>query len=246
LIVLMAQTGSFVPARSARIGLVDRIFTRIGAHDDITSGQSTFMVEMTETASILHHATRRSLVLLDEIGRGTSTWDGLAIARALVEYLHNAPRMGCRTLFATHFLELTALANVLPGVCCARMDVLEEGDRIVFLHRVVPGAADRSYGVHVAELAGVPRGLTRRAKEILVDLEQGPAKESAGRRRRAMTAPVENEVSLQLTFFAPPDPLTAALREIDVESLSPLEALTMLYELKRAALNGVASENGRI
>ena len=154
LIVLMAQIGSFVPATAARIGLVDRIFTRIGAHDDISSGQSTFMVEMLELANILHHATPRSLVLLDEIGRGTSTWDGLAIARAVVEYLHNSSRLGCRTLFATHFHELTSLADHLPGVFCARMDVLEEGDRVVFLHRVVPGGADRSYGVHVAELAG--------------------------------------------------------------------------------------------
>jgi DNA mismatch repair protein MutS len=244
LIVLMAQTGSFVPARAARIGLVDRIFTRIGARDDIASGQSTFMVEMTETANILHHATGRSLVLLDEIGRGTSTWDGLAMARALVEYLHNAPRLGCRTLFATHFLELTALADVLPGVCCARMDVLEDGDRIVFLHRVVPGAADRSYGIHVAELAGVPRGLTRRAKEILLDLEHGPARESSGRRGRAMAAPGGNDLSLQLTFFAPPDPVITALRDLDVESLTPLEALTQLYELKRTALGQDSSGNG--
>jgi DNA mismatch repair protein MutS len=242
LIVLLAQTGSFVPAKSARIGLVDRIFTRIGARDDIASGQSTFMVEMTETANLLHHATRRSLVLLDEIGRGTSTWDGLAIARALVEYLHNAPRLGCRTLFATHFLELTALADVLPGVCCSRMDVLEEGERIVFLHRVVPGAADRSYGIHVAELAGVPRALTRRAREILTDLERGPAIESATRRRRAMATPITGEMALQLTLFAPPDPVIATLREIDVESLSPLEALTMLYELKRRVDKAPATE----
>lgn len=246
LIVIMAQSGSFVPARSAHIGLVDRIFTRIGARDDIASGHSTFMVEMTETANILHHATERSLVLLDEIGRGTSTWDGLAMARALVEYLHNSPRLGCRTLFATHFLELTALADVLPGVCCARMDVLEDGDKIVFLHRVVPGAADRSYGIHVAELAGAPRGLTRRAKEILVDLEKGPATEATSRRRRAMAAPVANDSTLQLTFFSPPDPVLTALRELDVESLSPLEALTTLYELKRAAVGQVASENGHV
>src|SRR5215213_2374728 len=148
LIVLLAQIGSFVPATAARIGLVDRIFTRIGAHDDIASGQSTFMVEMLELANILHHATPRSLLLLDEIGPGTSTWDGLAIARAVVEYLHNSSHLGCRTLFATHFHELTALADHLPGVFCARMDVLEEGDRVVFLHRVMPGGADRSYGVH--------------------------------------------------------------------------------------------------
>ena len=235
LIVLMAQIGSFVPATAARIGLVDRIFTRIGAHDDIASGQSTFMVEMLELANILHHATPRSLVLLDEIGRGTSTWDGLAIARAVVEYLHNSSRLGCRTLFATHFHELTALADHLPGVFCARMDVLEEGDRVVFLHRVVPGGADRSYGVHVAELAGVPRALTRRAREILTDLEQRAAGDATKGRRRAMSSPAPDTMTMQLTLFAPPSPVVTAISELDVESLSPLEALTKLFELKRLA-----------
>lgn len=234
LIVLMAQIGSFVPATSARIGLVDRIFTRIGAQDDISSGQSTFMVEMLETASLLHHASERSLVLLDEIGRGTSTWDGLAIARSIVEYLHNAPRLGCRTLFATHFHELTAVADLLPGVCCARMDVLEEGDRIVFLHRVVPGAADRSYGIHVAELAGIPKAVTRRAREVLTQLESGSATESRSR-RKAMSTPAPETGTFQLTLFAPPHPALTALRDLDVESLSPIEALTRLYELKQLA-----------
>jgi DNA mismatch repair protein MutS len=235
LIVLMAQIGSFVPATSARIGLVDRIFTRIGAQDDIAAGQSTFMVEMLETANILHNATPRSLVLLDEIGRGTSTWDGLAIARAVIEYLHNSPRLGCRTLFATHYHELTALADLLPGVCCARMDVLEDGDRVVFLHRVVPGAADRSYGIHVAEVAGIPRALIRRAREILSDLERGPGAEAAKVRKRAMARPAPENLSLQLTFFAPPSPVVDALRALDVESLTPLEALTKLYELRQLA-----------
>jgi DNA mismatch repair protein MutS len=234
LIVLMAQIGSFVPAKSARVGLVDRIFTRIGAHDDIASGQSTFMVEMLETANLLHHATPRSLVLLDEIGRGTSTWDGLAIARSIVEYLHNAPRLGCRTLFATHFHELTAVAELLPGVCCARMDVLEEGDRVVFLHRVVPGAADRSYGIHVAGLAGIPKAVTRRAREVLAQLESGSAGETRSR-RNAMTTPAAESRNFQLTLFAPPHPALTALRELDVESLSPIEALTRLYELKQLA-----------
>jgi len=235
LIVLMAQIGSFVPATSARIGVVDRIFTRIGAQDDIATGHSTFMVEMLETASILHHATPRSLVLLDEIGRGTSTWDGLAIARAVVEYLHNASRLGCRTLFATHFHELTELADHLPGVCCVRMDVLEEGDRVVFLHRVVPGAADRSYGIHVAEIAGIPRALTRRAEEILAELERGSATGTGRQRRRAMATATPEAVSLQLTMFAPPSPVLAEIHALDVETLSPLEALTKLYELKRLA-----------
>ena len=235
LIVLMAQIGSFVPAAAARIGLVDRIFTRIGAQDDISSGQSTFMVEMIETANILHHATPRSLVLLDEIGRGTSTWDGLAIAREVAEYLHNATRLGCRTLFATHFHEMTALSDHLPGVCCARMDVLEEGDRVVFLHRVVPGGADRSYGIHVAELAGVPKALTRRAREILSDLEKSTSKDARQGRERAMATPAPTNGSFQLTLFAPPNPVVASIQELDVESLSPLEALTKLYELKRLA-----------
>jgi DNA mismatch repair protein MutS len=235
LIVLMAQIGSFVPASAARIGLVDRIFTRIGAQDDIASGQSTFMVEMLELANILHHATPRSLVLLDEIGRGTSTWDGLAIARAVVEYIHNSSRLGCRTLFATHFHELTALADHLPGVFCARLDVLEEGDRVVFLHRVVPGGADRSYGVHVAELAGVPRALTRRAREILTDLEQRAIIDGGKSRRQAMASPAPNHATMQLTLFAPPSPVVTAIRDLDVEALSPLEALTKLFELKRLA-----------
>ncbi|MFT4039873.1 MAG: DNA mismatch repair protein MutS, partial [Thermomicrobiales bacterium] len=238
LIALLAQVGSFVPANSARIGLVDRIFSRIGAQDDISAGQSTFMVEMLETANIVHHATHRSLVLLDEIGRGTSTWDGLAIARALVEHLHNAPGLGCRTLFATHFHELTVLADYLPGVVCARMDVLEEGDRVVFLHRVVPGGADRSYGIHVAELAGLPRALTRRAREILADLEQGPAAPAA-RERQARAPRAAAAPAMQLTLFAPPSPALEALRALDVDSLTPLEALNRLYELKH-----LASEDG--
>jgi DNA mismatch repair protein MutS len=170
LIVLLAQVGSFVPAGAARIGLVDRIFTRVGAQDDLTAGQSTFMVEMVETASILRHATRKSLVILDEIGRGTSTYDGVAIAQAVVEHLHG-PQGGPRTLFATHYHELASLQGVLPRVRNYRVDVLEEGDRVVFLHRVVPGQAGRSYGIHVARLAGVPRAVTRRAEEVLAGLE---------------------------------------------------------------------------
>ncbi|MFN8590048.1 MAG: DNA mismatch repair protein MutS [Thermomicrobiales bacterium] len=237
LVVLLAQIGSFVPATTARVGLVDRIFTRIGAQDDISSGQSTFMVEMLETAVILNQATARSLVLLDEIGRGTSTWDGLAIARGVVEYLHNASRLGCRTLFATHFHELTELADLLPGVCCARMDVLEEGDRVVFLHHVVPGAADRSYGIHVAELAGVPRALTRRAREILTDLERGPDAAAGKSRRRVMATPAPEPVAMQLTLFSPPHPVVTAIEALEVEAMSPLEALTKLYELKRMTAN---------
>ena len=245
LITLLAQIGSFVPAERARIGLVDRIFTRIGAQDDIAGGQSTFMVEMLETANILHHATPRSLVVLDEIGRGTSTYDGLAIARAIVEHLHNSPRLGCKTLFATHYHELTELEAILPRVRCAKMDVLEEGERVVFLRRVVPGGADRSYGVHVAQLAGIPQAVVRRAREILADLEgmgRHPVADAASggsRRRTAMRAPAPvPDPAFQLTLFGQPDPAAEALKALDVEALSPLEAITKLFELQRLARDG--------
>jgi DNA mismatch repair protein MutS len=173
LIVLMAQIGSYVPAASAHIGIVDRIFTRIGAHDDIAAGRSTFMVEMIEAATIVRSATARSLVVLDEVGRGTSTFDGMAIAQAIVEDLHAADRPGGapKTIFATHYHELTALAGALPRLRTYRVDVLERGDDVVFLHAVVEGGADRSYGVHVARLAGVPERVTRRAAELLAQLE---------------------------------------------------------------------------
>ncbi len=230
LIVLLAQIGSFVPAQHARIGLVDRVFTRIGAHDDIAAGQSTFMVEMVETAIILRQATRRSLVVLDEVGRGTSTYDGLAIARAVVEYLHNHPRLGCRTLFATHYHELTELERVLPRVRNYRMEVLEEGDRIIFLHKVVRGGADKSYGIHVAQLAGLPQAVVRRAQEILADLESGRASERA-RRRGAMTK--TPPLTVQLTLFSPPHPVLERLKALELDALTPLEALTILYELQR-------------
>ncbi len=226
LIALMAQIGCFVPADSARIGLVDRIFTRVGAQDDIASGQSTFMVEMTETAYILGHCTPRSLVVLDEIGRGTSTYDGLAIAQAVVEYLHNNPRAAAKTLFATHYHELNALADVLPRVRNYRMDVLEEGDEVVFLRKVVPGGADRSYGIHVARLAGVPRAVVRRAQELLKGLESG------GHRNGG--APRE-EPEPQLTFLNPDDGLLREIASLEVEAMTPLEALTHLFELRSRA-----------
>lgn len=230
LIVLMAQIGSFVPARRAHIGLVDRIFTRIGAQDDIALGQSTFMVEMVETATILRQATRRSLVVLDEVGRGTSTYDGLAIARAVVEYLHNHPQLGCRTLFATHYHELTELEQVLPRVRNYRMDVLEEGDQVIFLHRVVRGGADKSYGIHVAQLAGVPQAVVRRAREILRELEERRPLER-DRRRRVMAQ--EAPVTIQLTLFGPAPPVIERLKTLELDAMTPLEALTVLYELQR-------------
>jgi DNA mismatch repair protein MutS len=218
-IVLLAQCGSFVPADQAIVGLVDRIFTRVGAHDDIAAGMSTFMVEMTETANILNHATRSSLVILDEVGRGTSTYDGVSIAQAVVEYLHDSPRLGCRTLFATHYHELTALAEVLPRVRNQRVEVLDEGDTVRFLHRVVPGGADRSYGIHVAALAGLPSGVIARSRQVLAELE----------RQRPLEPP---EFQLGLPMEMAPDPLRKELEEIEPDKLSPLEALQKLYELR--------------
>ncbi|MHB8613597.1 MAG: DNA mismatch repair protein MutS [Candidatus Dormibacteraceae bacterium] len=218
-IVLLAQCGSFVPAESAVVGLADRIFTRVGAHDDITAGMSTFMVEMTETANILNHATRASLVILDEVGRGTSTYDGLSIAQAVVEYLHESPKLGCRTLFATHYHELTALAEKLPRVSNQRVEVLEDGGTVRFLHRVVPGGADRSYGIHVAALAGLPSGVIARARQVLGELE----------RQKPLEPP---EVQLGLPIELAPDPIRKELEELQPDSLSPLEALQKLYELR--------------
>ena len=223
LIALLAQMGSFVPARSARLSLTDRIFTRIGAQDEIHAGQSTFMVEMVETANILHHATRRSLLVLDEIGRGTSTYDGVSIAWAVVEYLHNHPRLRSRTFFATHYHELTRLAGTLPGVRNYNVAVSEEGGQVVFLHKIVPGGADRSYGIHVAELAGLPRPVINRAQEILSELE------SDARRLRAE----ESVPARQLALFPDTSPLVDDLRRLDIASLTPLEALTKLYEWQR-------------
>jgi len=222
LIVLLAQIGSFVPASSARIGLVDRIFTRIGAQDEIYAGQSTFMVEMTETANILHHATRRSLLILDEIGRGTSTYDGVAIAWSVVEYIHNHPDLQARTLFATHYHELIQLADVLPGVKNYNVAVVESDGRIVFLHKIVPGGSDRSYGIHVAQLAGLPPPVIQRANEIIQNLEN-----TTGR-----TIETSQPQSQQMTLFPDTNPMLQELNKIDINSLSPIEAITKLYEWK--------------
>ena len=228
LIVLMAQVGSFVPAESATIGVVDRIFTRIGLQDDLAVGQSTFMVEMVETASILNHATERSLIVLDEIGRGTSTYDGLAIARATAEYLHSHPRLGCKTLFATHYHELTELAAYLPRVRNYNVAVSEERGEVVFLRRIAPGGADRSYGVHVARLAGLPGSVVNRAWDILSDLEgAGPSKD--GREPDGERPPE------QLPLLGPDPAVIEDLLSYDIASLTPLEAITRLYELQEKA-----------
>ncbi len=231
LIVLMAQIGSFVPADRAEIGLVDRIFTRVGAQDDIATGRSTFMVEMTETAHILHHATRRSLIILDEIGRGTSTYDGLAIARAVLEYLHNHPRLGSRTIFATHYHELTELAEVLPRLRNLNVAVSEERGTVVFLRRIVPGGADRSYGIHVGQLAGLPRTVIHRAEEVLAQLE---GRGDKAERREALRQVM---VVQQLPLFgsSTADRVVEELNRLRVEELTPLEAINKLYELKRLA-----------
>ena len=227
-IVLMAQVGSFVPAESATIGLVDRIFTRVGLQDDLSLGQSTFMVEMLETASILNHATRRSLIILDEIGRGTSTYDGLAIARAVAEYIHNHPRLGCKTLFATHYHELTRLADSLPRVRNHKVAVSEERDEVVFLRRIVPGGADKSYGVHVARLAGLPGSVVSRAWEVLRELENGSrGVPVSGSPRRRATPPRE-----QLSLFQEVPAAIEELAQLDVASMTPLEAINKLYELQ--------------
>lgn len=242
LIVLLAQIGSFVPAREAHIGVVDRIFTRVGAQDEITAGQSTFMVEMLETALILSQSTPRSLLILDEVGRGTSTYDGLAIAQAVVEYLHNSPRLRAKTLFATHFHELTALERYLPHVRNYNVAVVEDGERVVFLHKIVPGGADRSYGIHVAQIAGLPRPVIKRAREILAELEERAAEPAASGRRRGKQAPVG-----QLPLFAvAAHPVVQALCDLRVDEMSPLEALSKLYELQRLARGeqGVGSPSG--
>ncbi|MGH8631326.1 MAG: DNA mismatch repair protein MutS, partial [Burkholderiales bacterium] len=227
LIVLMAQVGSFVPAREARIGIVDRIFSRVGALDDIAAGRSTFMVEMVETAMILHNATPRSLLIFDEIGRGTSTYDGMAIARAVVEFIHNRPEAAAKTLFATHYHELVELASFLPRVRNYNVAVAEEGGQVVFLHRILPGGADRSYGVHVAQLAGLPQPVVVRAQELLMELETS----RPGRR----ASPQRTEASPQLPLFAPEDGLRRELAGLDVDSMTPLQAITKLYELAERA-----------
>jgi DNA mismatch repair protein MutS len=231
-IVLLAQIGSYVPAEAATIGLVDRIFTRIGAQDDLATGQSTFMVEMVETANILHHATARSLIILDEIGRGTSTYDGLAIARAVVEYLHNNKRCGARTLFATHYHELIEVAKMLPRVLSMNVAVSEEEGRVVFLHKIVPGGADKSYGVHVAQLAGIPRPVIHRAEEILAELER---KGDERTRRKAMRE-LPTPTVMQMTLFASEQhPLIEELQKLAIDELTPIEAISKLYELQERA-----------
>jgi len=231
--VLMAQMGSFVPAASARICLVDRIFTRIGAQDEIHAGQSTFMVEMSETASILNNATEKSLVILDEIGRGTSTYDGLSIAWAVAEYIHDHPQVRAKTLFATHYHELTELSLTKDRVRNYNMAVKEWNDKVIFLRKVVPGGSNRSYGIQVARLAGMPEHVIQRAKEILHNLEKGELNE-AGMPRLASSKNMEQTIP-QMNLFGEKDLVKEELLKIDVNSLTPVEALVKLSQLKEMA-----------
>ncbi len=225
LITLMAQIGSFVPARAARVGVVDRIFTRIGASDDLSAGQSTFMVEMTEVSDILKHATSRSLLILDEIGRGTSTFDGMSIAQAVLEHCADKRKLGAKTLFATHYHELTELENTLPGVKNYNIAIRSRGDEIVFLRKILPGGADRSYGIEVAKLAGLPETVVKKARAILKDLES-----QSGRTPPLLAAPKADQVSLEALGEAE---VIDRLRRVQPDALTPIEAMGLLYELKQ-------------
>ncbi len=228
LIVLLAQIGSFVPAKEAHIGIVDRIYTRVGASDNIASGESTFLVEMHEAANILNTATERSLVLLDEVGRGTSTFDGISIAWALTEYLHE--RVGAKTLFATHYHELNELADLFPRVVNLKVDVREYGDKVIFLHTVTPGSADHSYGIQVAQMAGLPAEVTDRAKQILKNLESSDLVVHGGRQLHPAASPPESQLAL---CEVRDEKLREELKAIDVEKMTPLEALQKLAEMKK-------------
>ena len=227
LIVIMAQIGSFVPARSAAISVVDRVFTRIGASDDLAAGKSTFMVEMSEVANILKHATANSLLILDEIGRGTSTYDGMAIARAVLEYVADKKHLGAKTLFATHYHELSVIENDLPNVKNYNIAVKKRGDNMIFLRKIVPGATDDSYGVEVAKLAGLPDAVVKRARQILQELEtqDGHAPVSVH------TAPAEEDEQVSMLDIRSQQ-VADALRAISVETLTPIEAMNELYKLK--------------
>ena len=226
LIVLMAQMGSFVPASSAEIGIVDSIFTRVGASDDLASGQSTFMVEMNEVANIVKNATSKSLLILDEIGRGTSTFDGMSIARAVLEFCADKHKLGAKTLFATHYHELTVMENLLDGVKNYSIAVKKRGDDITFLRRIVRGGADDSYGIEVAKLAGVPQSIISRAKEILAELESG-----GNNNERKTLKDTDNDIQLSL-MGAVQSPVIDMIKNADLNTLTPIEAMNLLYKLK--------------
>jgi len=231
LIVLLAQIGSYVSAESAKIGITDRIFTRIGAQEDLSAGQSTFMVEMVETANILNNATSKSLLILDEIGRGTSTYDGLSLAHAIAEYIHNYPKLGAKTIFATHYHELVEMAGYLPRVKNFNVAVSENGGKVVFLRKIVPGGTDKSYGIHVAQLAGLPKSVLHRAGEVLIDLEASRARADGHK-----MAGSKSKANLdQLPLFGQKSSLADEIDRIDISSMTPLEAINKLYELQQKA-----------
>jgi len=233
LIQVLAQIGSFVPAASARLPIVDRVWTRVGASDDLASGRSTFMVEMTETAAILHNATARSLILLDEIGRGTSTFDGLSIAWAVAEYLHNSSEHSAKTLFATHYHELTELAEHLPGAKNYQITASEKDGDVVFLHKLVKGKASKSYGIAVAKLAGLPGGVIERAKEVLAKLEQYELAVFADEGRKGLAMAAGKNMASQFSLFAIlNESAIDELRSIEIESLSPEDSKNLLLSLK--------------
>ncbi len=226
LIVIMAQIGSFVPAKSAEIGIVDAVFTRVGASDDLSAGQSTFMLEMSEVAEILENATKNSLIILDEIGRGTSTYDGMSIARAVIEYIHDKKNLGAKTLFATHYHELTELEDILPGVKNYNIAVKKHGDDITFLRKIIPGGADDSFGIQVAKLAGVPDKVLNRAKQVLKSLESGAGETHSHKGKKA-----ESEEPLQLTMDTPDNAVIAKLKNIDVNAMTPMQCMNTLFEI---------------
>ncbi|MEM7040236.1 MAG: DNA mismatch repair protein MutS, partial [Bacteroidota bacterium] len=237
LIVLLAQTGAFVPADSAKIGVVDKIFTRVGASDNISSGESTFMVEMNETARIINNTTRRSLILLDEIGRGTSTYDGVSIAWALVEFLHSQKKCAAKTLFATHYHELNEITNKMPRVKNYNVSVREVDGKIIFMRKLLPGGSAHSFGINVAEMAGMPKQVVARAKELLVHFEQSRVHDQEVARNIKFSAKQE----IQLNMFELKDADTLKIREIlagcDIDRMTPVEALLKLQEIKLALLD---------
>jgi DNA mismatch repair protein MutS len=223
----MAQTGSFIPAKDAEIGLVDRIFTRVGASDELVRGQSTFMVEMTETANIVNNATDRSLVILDEVGRGTSTYDGLSLAWAITEHIAN--KIKCRTLFATHYHELTELAELFENVKNCNVAVREWMDEVVFLHKILPGGTDKSYGIHVAKLAGLPKTILERSREILDELESTFQKEATGRR---LSKHKTKKQDSEMLFVTRHKSILDKLSSTDIDNLTPIEAINLLNRIK--------------
>ena len=241
LIVLLAQIGSFVPAKSAKIGLVDRVFTRVGASDNISAGESTFLVEMQEAANILNNATKNSLILLDEIGRGTSTFDGISIAWAITEFLHENSEVAAKTLFATHYHELNEMAEIFPRIKNYKVEVREYDDKVIFLHKVNLGRADHSYGIQVAQMAGLPRFVTNRAKEILQNLESKeltPYEEKKEKLKR-LKKEEDNQISM---FEFQDDKLRGEIDEIEINNLTPIEALNKLHELKRKVKGETSNE----